>query len=97
MINFLKLIPPRTGGFMRILALLGLVLMNPPVALAKAPHYKQKSVVDFDDALVEGKSRKPYSTYLSKENAGDFRDVNSWGLDFASRQRSARLKAELTP
>ena len=98
MINIYNKSPSRITSLLWVAAVFSIFSVSAPAALAKAsPHYKQKSVVDFDDAVVEGKSRKPYSTYLSKENEGNFSDVNSWSLDFSKRLKHSQLKAELNP
>lgn len=82
MINIL--IPPRkTGGLTFWLTLL--LLVSPPVALTAhgkaAPRYKSKTVIDFEGALVEGKSRKPYSSYLTQQKDSAFGDLHQWSPD----------------
>ncbi len=55
--------------------------------IAHAVRYKKQTVVDFEDALIEGKSRKPYSAYLSKQKSEEMRDLFDWDLDWAHRVR----------
>jgi hypothetical protein len=67
------------------LLLLGLVLLlfvSVAVPAAEsAPKYKKQTVVDFEGALVEGKSRKPYSAYLTQQKDSAFSDLNQWQPD----------------
>lgn len=68
----------------RKLLLLTLILMvSPPIILSaeSAPKYKQNTVVDFEGALVEGKSRKPYSAYLTQQKESAFGDLHQWQPD----------------
>lgn len=63
-----------------------LVLVSPWVfpnsaAEAKEPKYKKNTVVDFEGALVEGKSRKPYSAYLTQQREAAFSQLSDWKLD----------------
>ena len=44
--------------------------------------YKKQTNVDFEEALVEGKSRKPYSSYLTQQKESAFSDLYEWSPDF---------------
>ena len=82
MINFI--IPqPRIGGL--TIGLVIMLMVAPPIALsasgAQAPRYKKSTVVDFEGALVEGKSRKPYSAYLTQQKESAFSDLHQWQPD----------------
>ncbi|MCO5144228.1 MAG: hypothetical protein M9962_14155 [Oligoflexia bacterium] len=57
---------------------------------AKSPKYKSRTVVDFEGALVEGKSRKPYSTYLTQQKDAAFSDLHNWEPDI-DKNASDRL------
>lgn len=57
----------------------------------KSPKYKSRTVVDFEGALVEGKSRKPYSTYLTQQKDSAFSDLHSWKPDI-EKHASDRLE-----
>jgi hypothetical protein len=46
-----------------------------------APKYKKNTVVDFEGALVEGKSRKPYSAYLTQQKDSIFGELHQWQPD----------------
>lgn len=76
--------PPRKSGGLTLWLTL-LLLVSPPVALTvegkSAPRYKSKTVIDFEGALVEGKSRKPYSSYLTQQKDSAFGDLHQWGPD----------------
>lgn len=83
MIN-ISLPTPLTGGFTFWLSLI--LLVSPPVVLSaegaeSAPRYKKNTVVDFEGALVEGKSRKPYSAYLTQQKESAFGDLHQWSPD----------------
>ena len=68
-----------------------LVFLNPafvPIAEAEKPvRYKKQTVVDFEDALIEGKSRKTYSAYLTKQKEEEMRNLFHWDLDWERRIR----------
>lgn len=76
-----------------------LVFMYPGLAIeasaeGKAIRYKKQTVVDFEDALIEGKSRKPYSAYLSKQKDEEMRGLFDWDLDWERRVRLSTDGAE---
>ncbi len=80
------------------LLLLGILaaFLHPSLSLTAdakdAPvRYKKQTVVDFEDALIEGKSRKPYSAYLSKQKDEEMRGYFDWDLDW---QRRVRLSTD---
>ncbi len=87
-------IPPLTGGLTFWLTLI--LLVSPPVVLSaegaeKATRYKKNTVIDFEGALVEGKSRKPYSAYLTQQKESAFGDLHQWSPDLDhSLQESER-------
>jgi hypothetical protein len=60
-----------------------LLMASPPLVLSaeSAPRYKKNTVVDFEGALVEGKSRKPYSAYLTQQKESAFGDLHEWKPD----------------
>jgi hypothetical protein len=74
---------PKSGGLTLWLTLI--LLVSPPVFLkaegASAPKYKKNTVVDFEGALVEGKSRKPYSSYLTQQKESAFEELHQWSPD----------------
>jgi len=59
------------------------LMASPPLVLSaeSAPKYKKSTVVDFEGALVEGKSRKPYSAYLTQQKESAFGDLHQWKPD----------------
>ena len=61
------------------------VLFSAPNAIAAAPKYKKSTVVDFEGALVEGKSRKPYSAYLTQQKDSAFGELHQWQPDLDKR------------
>jgi hypothetical protein len=61
-------------------ALLLMVTLAVPAA-ESAPKYKKNTVVDFEGALVEGKSRKPYSAYLTQQKDSIFGELHQWQPD----------------
>jgi hypothetical protein len=48
---------------------------------AEAAKYKKSTVIDFEGALVEGKSRKPYSAYLTQQKDSAFGELHQWAPD----------------
>lgn len=59
-----------------------LLMANPLTSVqAEAVKYKKSTVVDFEGALVEGKSRKPYSAYLTQQKESAFNDLSQWSPD----------------
>lgn len=99
MINFLKKFSLSTGGL--TIPLMLLFLVSPPVIPSahgasgkQAPRYKKNTVVDFEGALVEGKSRKPYSTYLTQQRENDLGDLNRWEPDYGKSFESSKTKLE---
>lgn len=70
-----------------IAAALQLALTAQASADGKSARYKKQTVVDFEDALIEGKSRKPYSAYLSKQKEEEMHSLFQWDLDWDHRLR----------
>lgn len=95
MINFS---PPklRIGRLTFFLTVLLLASPSPGYA-EKAPRYKKSTVVDFEGALVEGKSRKPYSAYLTQQKESAFGDLHQWqpDLDRSLLESQRRLDKSL--
>lgn len=60
----------------------------------KAPRYKKNTVVDFEGALVEGKSRKPYSAYLTQQKESAFSDLNQWQPDIGKSLKDSRERLD---
>ena len=68
-----------------LLALPLFVLLFCPLSglAAGKQKYKKNTVIDFEGALVEGKSRKPYSAYLYKQKEQAAKDLSEWDLDLS--------------
>jgi hypothetical protein len=94
MINFLHHSISWRAARYRLLGLVALLSLAPS-AIA-APKYKKSTVVDFEGALVEGKSRKPYSTYLTQQKDGAFGDLHRWQLDLDKRLLDSQTKLDKT-
>jgi len=78
MINFLSRL--KFGAL--TLGLSAILMANPfTTQVAEATKYKKSTVVDFEGALVEGKSRKPYSAYLTQQKESAFSDLSQWSPD----------------
>lgn len=95
MINFYS--PnPRSGGL--ILALTLILLVSPPAVLIAegATKYKQNTVVDFEGALVEGKSRKPYSAYLTQQKESAFGEMHDWAPDLKKSLKDSKHRVDKT-
>ena len=63
---------------------------------SEATKYKKSTVVDFEGALVEGKSRKPYSAYLTQQKENNFSDLHQWEPDFQKIFVDAQEKLDKT-
>lgn len=81
MVNFYRNLPLR-GQKIALFALVSLLAPGLGYAAPSAKRYKKQTVVDFEGALVEGKSRKPYSAYLTQQKDGAFGDLHQWQPDF---------------
>jgi hypothetical protein len=78
-----------------MLLLLALGSVVPSAVLAEsAPRYKKNTVVDFDGATVEGKSRKPYSAYVSDKAMATADDLAVWQPDFNRTLQQSRKQWE---
>lgn len=75
-------------------------LMSPPAVLsaegASAPKYKKNTVVDFEGALVEGKSRKPYSAYLTQQKESAFGELHNWAPDLEKSLKDSKHRVDKT-
>lgn len=61
---------------------------------AKVPHYKKQTTVDFEGALVEGKSRKPYSAYLTQQKDSAFSNLNQWQPDLSKSLEDSKERLD---
>lgn len=96
MINFQAIIPKP-----RAFTILGLatLLMLSPFAISNAeaaPKYKKSTTVDFEGALVEGKSRKPYSAYLTQQKDSAFGELHRWLPDLDKRLLDSQTRLDKT-
>jgi len=85
MANTFPAIAIKLGGLTSLLLTLSLLVSPPNIAFSstlKALKYKKNTVIDFDEALVEGKSRKPYSEYLYKQKEQLSAELLNWEFDF---------------
>ena len=96
MANISALTLTSTGVLTSTLLILTLLVSTPhpsEAAEMRTQKYKKNTSVDFDEALVEGKSRKPYSAYLYKQQEQRAQSLSSWSLDLSKKLElsSARL------
>ncbi len=93
MINIFRILPkPRALWFVPL-------LMLSPVAVSSveaAAKYKKSTVVDFEGALVEGKSRKPYSAYLTQQKDSAFGEMHRWLPDLDKRLLDSQTRLDKT-
>jgi hypothetical protein len=88
---------PTSGGLIFWITLL--LMVSPPAifpAEGKAPKYKKQTVVDFEGALVEGKSRKPYSAYLTQQKEAAFSELHTWQPDLEKSLRDSQTRMDKT-
>lgn len=77
--------PQKTRTYLTLIISVAVApLLFSNVAIA-GPKYKKNTVIDFEGALVEGKSRKPYSSYLSQEHKGGFDSLSNWKPDLRKK------------
>jgi len=98
MINFVWL-KTKIRASVRQGSLILAVLLAPPfngLAVA-APKYKTSTSVDFEGALVEGKSRKPYSAYLTQQKDSAFGELHQWQPDLEKSLLDSQTKLDKTP
>ncbi len=63
-------------------------------AQGKEPRYKTHTTVDFDEALVEGKSRKPYAAYLSQDKDYAMDNLSDWQMDMQKSIEMTQARLE---
>lgn len=80
------------AGPRQLCLILALILSPPLAARAQAAKYKKSTVVDFEGALVEGKSRKPYSTYLTQQKDSAFGELHEWQPDLDKSLADSQTK-----
>jgi hypothetical protein len=87
---------PKTGGLIFWFTLI--LLVSPPVIFSAegATKYKKQTVVDFEGATVEGKSRKPYSSYLTQQKDSAFDDLHNWTPDFDKSLEDSQRRVDKT-
>lgn len=97
MINFFILTRPLPRS--RALCAALFLMAFPPLAFTagaaeKSARYKKNTVIDFEGALVEGKSRKPYSAYLTQQKESAFADLNQWQPDITKSIKDSRERLD---
>lgn len=97
MINFLSARLQLRKNLLRLALVLALSPLGLPTAEGAEPRYKKSTVVDFEGALVEGKSRKPYSAYLTQQKESAFTDLHQWApdLDHSLSDSVSRMDASI--
>ena len=91
MINFLGL---PTFRFALKLTLLILASQGAAPLAHGEQKYKKSTVIDFDGALVEGKSRKPYSAYLTQQKDSAFGELHQWQPDLEKRLLDSQARSD---
>ncbi len=74
-----------------------LILMLSPLVVQtaeSAQKYKKSTVIDFEGSMVEGKSRKPYSTYLTQQKDSAFGELHGWTPDLDKRLLDAQTRLD---
>lgn len=87
MLNFLR----ASGPLLKLGVILALAASSEAFAEVK---YKKNTTVDFEGATIEGKSRKPYSAYVSQKAQKGAADLAEWNPDFSQRLKLSRRKWE---
>lgn len=76
---------------------LALLLAPPLSGAAMAVKYKKSTSVDFEGSMVEGKSRKPYSAYLTQQKDSAFGELHQWRPDLDKSLADSQTKLDKTP
>lgn len=95
MINFLNTGRKAKPRFLKCL-LLCLAVLPWAAPTAQAVKYKKSTSVDFEGALVEGKSRKPYSAYLTQQKDSAFGELHRWQPDLDKRLLDSQNRMDKT-
>ena len=93
--TLLKLLRAASRPFPKGLSLLLLawiLIPSTPTQARSETSYKKKTYINFDEALVEGKSRSPYSSYLFKKKEAAVNDLSQWKPDWRNSIRTSRTK-----
>ena len=85
---------PKFGGFTIGLILMLMVTPSSAVYAQSGAKFKKSTVIDFEGALVEGKSRKPYSAYLTQQKDSAFGDLHRWQPDFDKRLLDSQTRMD---
>lgn len=75
-----------------LLLLAWTIIPSTPTQAGSKNSYKQKTFINFEEALVEGKSRSPYSSYLFKKKEAALSDLSQWKPDWRDSIRQSREK-----
>jgi len=90
----------RTFAPWKLLCLVSIVMLAPPMAMqteaSTGQKYKKNTVIDFEGALVEGKSRKPYSSYLTQQKESAFEDLHTWEPDLDRNLQESQRRLDKT-
>lgn len=76
---------------------LALLLCPALASSASAAKYKKSTVVDFEGSMVEGKSRKPYSAYLTQQKDSAFGELHVWHPDLDKSLLDSQTKLGKSP
>ena len=75
-----------------LLLLAWCLIPSTPVQARSKKVYKQKTYINFEETLVEGTSRSPYSSYLFKKKESLVNDLSQWKPDWRNRIWKSRTK-----
>jgi len=63
----------KVGTFLSVLVVFMLLLQT--VAFAQETKYRKKTVIDFDDVLLEGELKKPTGAYITERREMNFTNL----------------------
>lgn len=89
--TFSKALQPFPKG-LSLLLLAWIIIPSTPTQARSETSYKKKTYINFEDALIEGKSRSPYSSYLFKKKEAAVNDLSQWKPDWRNSIRASRNK-----
>ncbi len=67
-----------------LIAILSLFLMVSLAVTASAQEYKKKTVIDFDDVMLEGELKKPAGAYIKERKELKFKKLIKTRTNFES-------------
>jgi len=62
-------------SFLSCAAILVVVILTTTVMAQESPRYRKKTVIDFEDVLLEGELKKPAGAYITERHELSFKNL----------------------